>query len=119
LNKLELPQKAAYEIGKIVKVFKKPKVVVVSVAKSLAVGDVVFFQRTVQNFAAAGADASHIWTSKQTNVSEIRTDDHDLLDIAKFNPDYDVNHINNHVSIQVEEVGKAGDSLMWIGRHSS
>ena len=53
LNKLELPQKAAYEIGKIVKVFKKPKVVVVSVAKSLAVGDVVFFQRTVQNFAAA------------------------------------------------------------------
>ena len=47
LNKLELPQKAAYEIGKIVKVFKKPKVVVVSVAHTAQGASLDLLQHTL------------------------------------------------------------------------
>ena len=53
--------------------------------------------------------------SLQTVVDEIRTDDHDVLPIATYDPQLPDGHIDNKVAIKVEEVGKVGDTVLWCG----
>ena len=45
LARLKLPEICTVEIGEVVKVFAKPKVVVIELYKPLALGDVILFRR--------------------------------------------------------------------------
>eukprot|EP00056_Hartaetosiga_gracilis_P001639 m.46447 g.46447 ORF g.46447 m.46447 type:complete len:296 (-) comp10719_c0_seq16:2489-3376(-) len=114
LQRLFLPPHVCKPIGVVAKVFGKANVAVVKLKHSIAVGDIVFLQRTQTSFES-GSNSAHHWKSKQTIVEEIRLDNHDTVSIAEYNDTLGDDHIDNKVAIKLNEVGKVGDAVMWCG----
>jgi hypothetical protein len=56
------------------------------------------------------------WTSENSTVWSIRTDDHTQLTTADPDPSIPVGNVDRMFAISVTEVGKKGDAVIWRGR---
>ena len=59
--------------------------------------------------------AGHQWLSRPTVLASIRNDAHDQLDAAVPDAAAAFGTINTQFAVQVEEVGKKGDAVLWLG----
>lgn len=127
LSTLVLPEICTVEIGEVVKVFSKPKVVVVELYKPMALGDVILFRRVRKDsFGDVLTHGGHFWLSKKSTIHSIRTDSHDQLECA--DPPESLPRglgfrvpgcVDRQFAIEVEQVGKRGDAVVWCGRAPS
>jgi hypothetical protein len=56
--------------------------------------------------------------SEQTTLDSIRTDDHTQLEDAVPDPAKGLDNIDNQVAFRINEMGRAGDDVLWCGHAS-
>jgi len=115
LAQIKIPELAAVEIGKVAKVFVKANVAVVEVSLPLRLGDKIEFRRILRTFVGGDkkdGHSNHQFKSKVTTVSSIRTAA--SKQVSQASPTSE--KTTSQFAIPCEEVGKAGDSVFWIGR---